>query len=184
MQFRMETGRSRPFCRIDDFPGGDHFQEAGKRDLGRAVGCRVAGGAVPAERVHHVGLERQVALGSGFLALGYTSDGHVEGELDPVAGRQPDAVVQLGVGVSPVQIASFIEGAVHGSVFWTTVSVRRLAIWLAPQWLLVRAARVATHGDAARSDEASSPAVCRRFLDRAICRKEFYLEVLVARLGR
>jgi hypothetical protein len=62
------------------------------------LSAAVDGGAVPAERVHHVGLERQVALGSSFLALGYASDGHVEGELDPVAGRRPDAVVQLGVG--------------------------------------------------------------------------------------
>jgi hypothetical protein len=71
----------------------------------------------------------------------------------------------LASGAPPVQIASFYEGVVHGSVRWTMDSVCRLAVW-APQCLLVRAASGAIHCDSARKYEVSSPAVRRRFLDR------------------
>jgi hypothetical protein len=63
------------------------------------------------------------------------------------------------------------------------VSVRPLAVWLAPQWLLIRAARGAIHCDATRSYEFSSPAVRRRFLDRDIRGEDFYPEGLLAGLG-
>jgi hypothetical protein len=63
------------------------------------------------------------------------------------------------------------------------VSVRPLTVWLAPQWLLIRAARGVIHCDAARSYEFSSPAVRRRFLDRDIRGQDFYPEELLAGLG-
>jgi hypothetical protein len=58
--------------------GGDHFQEADKADLGRAVGCRGGEGTADVEQVHLIGLEWQPALGSSLdvfvLTLRYMSD--------------------------------------------------------------------------------------------------------------